>query len=276
MDNWKIDYITTERYPSWASTHLKDQKAIVKSKTIKSEPSSVNLETDENKPALPEEEPAKKCLLTVSSDEDSSNELVDSPLFSKKAKLDHTGNLDTPGPISLTPLTEIATSDENPHDIDVISISTPPIVIPVVKNPLDMLNHKLSVRPLPRMISSTTTTTITPHINTSPSPPSPGPSNNTLLPAVPAAPSPITPAPTTNAKRMRRGPNKNGRMLCTHRWLNGVAKDGTTADFKIYWTALPKDAKKKYELGAAQLVASGVWHANTADTILNVSSGTVY
>ncbi|KAG2739624.1 hypothetical protein P692DRAFT_201364969 [Suillus brevipes Sb2] len=106
------------------------------------------------------------------------------------------------------------------------------------------------------MISSTTmTTTITPHINTSPSPPSPGPSNKTLPPAVPAAPSPITPAPTTNAKRMRPGPNKNGRTLCAHRWLNGVAKDGTTADFKIYWTALPKDAKKKYELEAAQLVS---------------------
>jgi hypothetical protein len=118
--------------------HLKDQKAIVKSKTIKSEPSSVNSETDEKKPALPEEEPAKKCLLTVSSDEDLRNELVDSPLFSKKAKLDHT-NLNTPRPISLRPLTEITTSNKNPHDIDVISISTPPIVIPVVKNPLYVL-----------------------------------------------------------------------------------------------------------------------------------------
>ncbi|KAG1725340.1 uncharacterized protein EDB91DRAFT_93609 [Suillus paluster] len=83
-------------------------------------------------------------------------------------------------------------------------------------------------------------------------------------------------APTTNAKRTRPGPNKNGRTLCAHRWLNGVTKDGTTADFKIYWTALAKDTKQKYDLEAAQLVASGVWNANMADIILKISNGIVY
>ncbi|KAG1830660.1 hypothetical protein EV424DRAFT_1343544 [Suillus variegatus] len=34
--------------------------------------------------------------------------------------------------------------------------------------------------------------------------------------------------------------------------------DRTTADFKIYWTGLPKDIKKQYEVEAAQLVALGV------------------
>ncbi|KAG2147974.1 hypothetical protein DEU56DRAFT_753236 [Suillus clintonianus] len=250
------------------STHLKDQKAIVKSKTIKSEPSSVNSENDKNKPALPAEKPAKKHSLTVSSNEDSSDELVESPLLSKKAKLHH-ANLDPP--ISLTPPTEITTSDQSPHvmlpteittsdqsphDVNVISISMPPVIIPVIKNPL-----KSSVRPLPRMISSTMTTTVTPHINTPSSPPSPGPSNNTPPPAVPAAPSPITPASTTNAKCMRPGLNKNRRTLCTHRWLNAVTKDSTTTDFKIYWTALSKDTKKQsYEL---------ILISNTSSKLLN-------
>jgi hypothetical protein len=33
------------------------------------------------------------------------------------------------------------------------------------------------------------------------------------------------------------------RTFYAHRWLNGVAKEGTTADFKLYWTTLLKDTK---------------------------------
>ncbi|OAX36400.1 hypothetical protein K503DRAFT_302040 [Rhizopogon vinicolor AM-OR11-026] len=38
------------------------------------------------------------------------------------------------------------------------------------------------------------------------------------------------------------------RVLCAHRWLNGVAKEGTAPDFKIYWTALPKATKQASSL----------------------------
>ncbi|OJA20049.1 hypothetical protein AZE42_13413 [Rhizopogon vesiculosus] len=54
--------------------------------------------------------------------------------------------------------------------------------------------------------------------------------------------------PTTNTKQMRPGLNKNRRTLCAHRWLNGVAKEVTAPDFKIYWTALPKVTKQASSL----------------------------
>ncbi|KAG1725613.1 uncharacterized protein EDB91DRAFT_1254661 [Suillus paluster] len=297
MDNWKINYIATEQYPSWASTHLKDQK-------------------QQSNPRLSNEKLVKKRPLTLfstSSIEDSSDELTDSPLLSKKPKLGH-NNLETP--ISLTPsspkIAPESDQHESPRDVNVISTSTPSVIhtdssttneadlsldaksatISTFPSISDVLNGKSAVRPLPRMIPSAMTTT--PLVVNSPSSllvnvghnsaPSPtesklGPSNVTppiISASDSAVLSPTPSASTTNAKCMRPDPNKNGRTLCVHRWLNGVAKDGTTADFKIYWTALLKDTKKKYKLEAAQLVASGVWHANTADVVLNVLSGTVY
>ncbi|OAX30551.1 hypothetical protein K503DRAFT_219013 [Rhizopogon vinicolor AM-OR11-026] len=63
-------------------------------------------------------------------------------------------------------------------------------------------------------------------------------SDNAIIPTPPA----------TSTKRMRPGPNKNGRTLCAHRWLNGVAKEGTAPDFKTYWTALPKARKQASSL----------------------------
>ncbi|KAJ8588648.1 hypothetical protein M405DRAFT_882040 [Rhizopogon salebrosus TDB-379] len=356
-DNWKIDFVATERYPSWASTHLKDRKMAVKSNVIKSEESPQSSENDKNKLTLSDVKPSNKRppltlpsndeathslplakkpkLVDVTSDSESSSapltpSLPVADVFTSYPIIDvdamatipdqHVGdsdnhpNIDAMAVISdqdQFPMTDsrpiidavTAIPDQSPVDMDVIATTTSiddinssgasevdfslgemkcstnttsaPITMLTVKNPLDALNSK-RVRPLPRMIPTASTTSGTPSAttptsalhtsNTSPIPPPPTSSTSNIA----ATPS------ITNAKRMRPGPNKNGRTLCAHRWLNGVAKEGTATDFKIYWTALPKETKEKYELEAAQLVASCVWNGNTADIISKVSNGTVY
>ncbi|KAG1784502.1 uncharacterized protein HD556DRAFT_1451701 [Suillus plorans] len=53
------------------------------------------------------------------------------------------------------------------------------------------------------------------------------------------------------------------RNLCAHRWLNIIAPNGTSGDFKLYLNALSKDSQLNYELEAAALVKDWTWTGNT-------------
>ncbi|KAG1844300.1 hypothetical protein C8R48DRAFT_736029 [Suillus tomentosus] len=71
------------------------------------------------------------------------------------------------------------------------------------------------------------------------------------------------------ASKARPSSKKNGRDLCILRWLKQVKKDGTTAEFRIYWDALDTQQRNSYESEAVQLVSSNVWVKNTVGAVVD-------
>ncbi|KAG1758624.1 hypothetical protein EDD22DRAFT_849864 [Suillus occidentalis] len=77
-------------------------------------------------------------------------------------------------------------------------------------------------------------------------------------PALPSNDMPIPPASATvelaSVKKFRPGMSKNGRSLCAHRWLRQVGSNGSSANFRIYWSGLTKEKQLAYETDALKLV----------------------
>ncbi|KAG2099860.1 uncharacterized protein F5147DRAFT_839328 [Suillus discolor] len=71
------------------------------------------------------------------------------------------------------------------------------------------------------------------------------------------------------ASKARPSSKKNGRDLCILHWLKQVKKDGTTAEFRIYWDALDTQQCNSYESEAVQLVSSNVWVKNTVGAVVD-------
>ncbi|KAG2108666.1 uncharacterized protein F5147DRAFT_652668 [Suillus discolor] len=63
------------------------------------------------------------------------------------------------------------------------------------------------------------------------------------------------------ASKARPSSKKNGRQQ--------VKKDGTTAEFRIYWDALDTQQRNSYESEAVQLVSSNVWVKNTVGAVVD-------
>ncbi|KAG2125707.1 uncharacterized protein EDB93DRAFT_1258035 [Suillus bovinus] len=63
------------------------------------------------------------------------------------------------------------------------------------------------------------------------------------------------------ASKARPSSKKNGRQQ--------VKKDGTTAEFRIYWDALDTQQCNSYESEAVQLVSSNIWVKNTVGSVVD-------
>ncbi|KAG1781304.1 hypothetical protein EV702DRAFT_1042423 [Suillus placidus] len=101
-------------------------------------------------------------------------------------------------------------------------------------------------------------------------------SASTLPPSnIPAASASAT-VESASGKKFRPGTLKNGRSLCAHRWLKQVAANGSSADFRIYWSGLTKDKQLAYEADALKLVSNDIWNSNTVDIIGRFSSGALW
>ncbi|KAG2030703.1 hypothetical protein BDR03DRAFT_1016853 [Suillus americanus] len=71
------------------------------------------------------------------------------------------------------------------------------------------------------------------------------------------------------ATKARPSSKKNGRDLCILHWLKQVKKDGTTAEFRVYWDAFDTQQRNSYESEAVQLVSSNVLVKNTVGAIVD-------
>ncbi|KAG1774495.1 hypothetical protein EV702DRAFT_1047660 [Suillus placidus] len=101
-------------------------------------------------------------------------------------------------------------------------------------------------------------------------------SASTLPPSnIPAASASAT-VESASGKKFRPGTSKNGRSLCAHQWLKQVAANGSSADFRIYWSGLTKDKQLAYKADALKLVSDDIWNGNTVDIIGRFSSGALY
>ncbi|KAG1822725.1 uncharacterized protein BJ212DRAFT_1296703 [Suillus subaureus] len=112
-------------------------------------------------------------------------------------------------------------------------------------------------------------------------------------PTLPSNDMPTPPASATvksaSVKKFRPCTSKNGRSLCTHQWLKQVAPNGSSANFRIYWSGLTKEKQLAYETDMLKLVTNltkcalilmqvkdDIWNSNTVDIISKISSGTLY
>ncbi|KAG1727847.1 hypothetical protein EDD22DRAFT_930709 [Suillus occidentalis] len=291
-NGWKVQAIATERYPSWASTHIKKRKkssdAVVSSGTKR----KITKLSD-----APSESPA-----------DSSSPSDD---LAKRPKVDETDSMTPPAApdptVSVTMPTNLLTnptdSDQCPSESEpsrtaasehVHTTSPPPDIIlqdtqntiyatlaslPQIKNPLAKLVPTKKPNPLEPPSA------LAPATNDS-TPQNPNP---TVLPvSSPMAATKDTTSPTPAAgttdvtcdivttKKFRPSATKNGRNLCAHRWLKILAPNGTSGDFKTYWNALSKDSQQNYESEAAALVKDGTWTGNATSTINKFVDGPIH
>ncbi|KIK16629.1 hypothetical protein PISMIDRAFT_15702 [Pisolithus microcarpus 441] len=70
--------------------------------------------------------------------------------------------------------------------------------------------------------------------------------------------------------KMRPGPTKNGRNLCTHRWRKQVQSSRSTEEFQKYYNGLTAIQQKGYDDEAAALVANKNWDTKS------ICNGTLY
>ncbi|KAG1887412.1 uncharacterized protein F5891DRAFT_1200078 [Suillus fuscotomentosus] len=178
--------------------------------------------------------------------------------------------LATPDPIvSTTMATTLLTSptdsshppseSRSEHVPDSMTPAAPDLTVshlPQIKNLLAKL--MLSKKPNPSV-----SPVLAPSTNSDP-----GPTTPTELLMAPIAKDAILPTPgsvagtmdnsseTMTTKKFRPTATKNGRNLCTHRWLKIIAPNGTSGDFKLYWNALSKDSQLNYEREAAAVTVT--------------------
>ncbi|KAG1718058.1 hypothetical protein EDB19DRAFT_1921354 [Suillus lakei] len=98
-------------------------------------------------------------------------------------------------------------------------------------------------------------------------------SASTLPPSDVPAPSTSATIESASGKKFRPGTSKNGR---SHRWLKQIATNGSSVDFRIYWSGLTKDRQLAYEADALKLVSDDIWNGNAVDIIGRFSSGVLY
>ncbi|KAG2064403.1 hypothetical protein BDR04DRAFT_1162619 [Suillus decipiens] len=134
---------------------------------------------------------------------------------------------------------------------------------PVIKNPLAKLAGQKRESTVPDPV-------VTPSDM-------PAPLSTPMLPSnkMPAPPASAT-VESAGTKKFRPGTSKNGRSLCAHRWLKQVAPNGSSANFRIYWSGLTKEKQLAYETDALKLVKDDIWNGNTVDIISKISSSTLH
>ncbi|KAG1815977.1 uncharacterized protein BJ212DRAFT_1299833 [Suillus subaureus] len=253
-NGWKVHAIATERYPSWTATHLDKKKRKVHntgfddrdtSKRRKvsgsvepeSDASKSRITGDKSISTLPEcevkQDTPPKDVSTTSvlnfqkSDIDTSGqEQHNSPEASSHANTADTTPQDCFDYSNDTVDTStcITEDTEMPVEVTVAAIAS----FPVIKNPLAKLagRKRESTVPDPVVTPSNVPTPLsTPTL----------PSND--MPAPPASAT----VESANVKKFRPGTSKNGRSLCAHRWLKQVAPNGSSANFRIYWSGLTKE-----------------------------------
>ncbi|KAG1787101.1 uncharacterized protein HD556DRAFT_1449156 [Suillus plorans] len=135
---------------------------------------------------------------------------------------------------------------------------------PVIKNPLAKLAERKRESTVPN--PAVTPSDVPASLSAPTLPPKDMP--------VPAASAAVESA--ASAKKFQPGTSKNGRSLCAHRWLKQIAANGSSANFRIYWSGLTKEKQVAYESDALKLVKDDIWNGNTVDIISKISSGTLH
>ncbi|KAG1908657.1 uncharacterized protein F5891DRAFT_1180190 [Suillus fuscotomentosus] len=55
-----------------------------------------------------------------------------------------------------------------------------------------------------------------------------------------------------------------------------IVANGSSANFRIYWSDLMKEKQLAYDPDALKLVKDNIWNGNTVDIINKISSGSLY
>ncbi|KAG2113387.1 hypothetical protein DEU56DRAFT_919716 [Suillus clintonianus] len=304
-NGWKVHAIATERYPSWTATHLDKKKRKVHatgfdcndrdSSKRRNVSGSTDPESDGSKSQITANEPTDSLSepLKVKQDTLPKDATVTPALDLQNgsksdigtSELERRSN-DPPQPPCIEVSTTLSlpvpcislisaddsnespeasshanTANSTPQDTSSGAKATCEISFPIIKNPLAKLAGQKHQSVVPNPVAPP------PSVSTS--------SSASTLP--PTAPSTSAIVESISGKRFRPGTSKNGRSLCAHRWLKQIATtNGSSADFRIYWSGLTKDKQLAYETDALKLVSDDIWNRNTVDIINRFSSGALY
>ncbi|KAG1899656.1 uncharacterized protein F5891DRAFT_1189467 [Suillus fuscotomentosus] len=55
-----------------------------------------------------------------------------------------------------------------------------------------------------------------------------------------------------------------------------IVANGSSANFRIYWSGLMKEKQLDYDPDALKLVKDNIWNGNAVDIISKISSGSLY
>ncbi|KAG1882595.1 hypothetical protein F4604DRAFT_1986122 [Suillus subluteus] len=187
----------------------------------------------------------------------------------------HTSNTDLPSPLSNhdcnhDPLEGLGNSPDNQHEPDlplpILPPSSPPrhgAFLPGI--PLDNSNKEnvpvVLKNPLANIFGGPSG--IPKVIPTPALPPIADPSEGSHVKSGPATTGGV------NIKKMRPGSTKNGRNLCALRWLKQTNKNGTTDEFKLYWTTLSTAQHDEYQAEAERLDSTGAWKKASDHAVVN-------
>ncbi|KAI6035907.1 hypothetical protein BKA83DRAFT_4119883 [Pisolithus microcarpus] len=301
-NGWKLDYLASTTYPAWRKVHLDDNGRwkLKKGKELKTEDDDEDDE-DENDDGTGEVGMKRKAMQHVFKTEAPDKKLKGMTLSASPAALPSPPPSDT----SLSP-SEVSTkglpptmhepsladsTDDNQgpflfHDspcteesIAQCDSDTAATASKITINPLAALAlaaHKVrEMPPLP------------PH-DTSQKPAVAIETQSSAGPVVELADA-VLPATTVSAMannskvdsvcksskgsgkaKMRPGPTKNGRNLCTHRWRKQVQSSRSTEEFQKYYNGLTAIQQKGYDDEAAALVANKNWDTKS------ICNGTLY
>ncbi|KAG2739213.1 hypothetical protein P692DRAFT_20882127, partial [Suillus brevipes Sb2] len=276
-NGWKVHAIATERYPSWTATHLDKKKRKVHNTEFgdhntskrqkvsgsaepESDASKSGITGDESISTLRESKVKKatpsKDITTATSETSEQvqqvNDTQQPQSISHQDGLDHSND-------NINTSTRITEDTETPVEGMFATMAS----FPAIKNPLAKFAGRKRESAVPDPVVTP------PNVPAPLSTPAP-PSND--MPAPPASAT----VESASVKKFRPGTSKNGRSLCAHRWLRQVDPNGSSANFRIYWSGLMKEKQLAYETDALKLVKEDIWNGNTVDIISKISSGTLY
>ncbi|KAG2109537.1 hypothetical protein DEU56DRAFT_985454 [Suillus clintonianus] len=263
---WKIEHIARDRYPSWASTHLK-------------EGDSSSTDPEEMKPRVkPQKRKAKMVESADTCQHDSKRaKTADTNLEARDSEppeisSSNTESADPPSSSLVVPLSPSPRPQTN---------NPPKTLFAPLRNPLKDAIIRLKEKKNDEPCDALPTPSIAP-ANMLPT----AAPIDTTLPTLSADDAIAPHADTLNAdsqgkpgptsKNFRPATTKNGRNLCAHRWLKQLAPNGYSRDFKLYWDSLGKDRQEKYETDAKKLISDGIWTGSTVKVISKFSSSTLF
>ncbi|KAG2744449.1 hypothetical protein P692DRAFT_201808405 [Suillus brevipes Sb2] len=270
---WKIEHVARDRYPSWASTHLKEGDLS-------------STDPEEKKPRVKQQK--RKARMIESTDSTRSEcdskraNIVDTP--DSEARESEPPDLSSSNIESLDPPSSKSNSSK-PTILPPLSLSPKP----QMNNPEQQPVHNDLPTPAPAETPAVNTNSAIVTSVVAPATPAAPSADDTIAPCAKTASLPasaVTPIdacvtssisesvnvasqskPGPTSKNFRPATTKNGRNLCAHRWLKQVAPNGYSRDFKLYWDSLGKDCQEKYETDAKKLISDGIWTGSTVEVI---------
>ncbi|KAG1779777.1 hypothetical protein EV702DRAFT_1195136 [Suillus placidus] len=291
-NGWKVHAIATEWYPSWTATHLDKKKRKVHATGFDCNDHDSSKRQNVSGSTEPESD-GSKSQITANKPTDTLSESlkVKQDTLPKDATVTPTLDLQncSKSDVSTSELERQSNNPPQPPCIEVsttLSLPVPCISLisaddsnespeasshentanttpqdtssgtkamtsfPIIKNPLAKLAERKCESTVPDPVAPSAMSALS--------------SASTLPPSnIPAASTSAT-VESASGKKFRPGTSKNGRSLCAHRWLKQVTANGSSADFRIYWSSLTKDKQLlrtlAYEADALKLVSDDIWN----------------